>query len=570
MRTEKPAYRKKRFLIPAAALLAILILVAWYNLETSVRPPATGNDLPVSLTVSRPDTGLYTCSGSWLRHSTSGLWEMYLQGEPFELGVINGKLTKALIGEQEEAFIARIREMIPSPSYLKFLKYFIYWFNRDLEEYVTDEYKQEIYGISLSASDRFDFIGSSYQRMMNYHSAHDIGHALQDLALVGCTSFGVWDSISRDGSLLIGRNFDFYMGDDFAKNKIVCFVRPDSGYPFVTVTWAGMIGAVSGMNLQGLTVTINAAKSEIPLSARTPISLVAREILQYASNIREATDIAAKRETFVSESILVGSAADGEAVIIEKAPYKTDIIRSATGRIICTNHFQGEGFREDELNRKAMLESPSVPRYRRMEELIREHSPVGIEDAAAILRDMKGLHGAEIGMGNERAVNQLIAHHSVIFHPGSRRIWISAGPWQSGSYICYDLNKIFHTFANLQQQADLEDAALNLPADPFLESTDYVKFLQYKTRRDTVQKWLKAGEPVPQSRSFQDEFIALNPAYYESHALAGDLAALDGDYLLAADRYREALRCSIPSLGQREEIIRKLSSIIYRTTNPKK
>ena len=99
MRTEKPAYRKKRFLIPATALLAILILVLWYNLETSVRPPATGDDLPLSLTVSRPDTGLYTCSGSWLRHSTSGLWEMYLQGEPFERGVINGKLTKALIDE---------------------------------------------------------------------------------------------------------------------------------------------------------------------------------------------------------------------------------------------------------------------------------------------------------------------------------------------------------------------------------------------------------------------------------------------------------------------------------------
>ena len=296
---------------------------------------------------------------------------MYLQGNPFELGVVNGKLSHDLIEEQEEAFVAQIRKLVPSPSYLKFLKYFTYWFNRDLDRNIPEEYLQEIYGISLSASDKFNYIGTPYHRMMNYHSAHDIGHALQDLALVGCTSFGVWDGRSADSSLIIGRNFDFYMGEEFAKNKIVCFVKPDSGQPFMMVTWAGMIGTVSGMNMSGLTVTINAAKSDVPWSAKTPISLLAREILQYARTIKEAYAIALK-----ARNLRVGI--DPHRFGLRppgshhrKVPFtESTLLSPADDQIICSNHYQGAAFATDPLNRKNMEESASLYRYRRMQQLL--------------------------------------------------------------------------------------------------------------------------------------------------------------------------------------------------------
>ena len=52
------------------------------------------------------------------------------------MGVVNGKLTKELIFKQEKAFVDHIGEMIPSESYLDFLKYFIRFFNRDIDEYI--------------------------------------------------------------------------------------------------------------------------------------------------------------------------------------------------------------------------------------------------------------------------------------------------------------------------------------------------------------------------------------------------------------------------------------------------
>lgn len=557
MHSEHPFYRKKRFVIPMVILLTFVVLILYYQAATSVSPPRISDTEAIGYRVTQPDPGFYACDGSWLQHSTSGLWEMYLKGGAFERGVVNGKLTAKLIDQQEEAFIEQIRQMIPSPAYLKFLRYFIYWFNRDLDEYIPPEYLEEIYGVSLSASDRFDFIGTPYHRMMNYHSAHDIGHALQGLALVGCTSFGVWDSRSADSSLIIGRNFDFYMGDEFAKNKIVCFVQPDSGYPFMMVTWPGMIGTVSGMNIKGLTVTINAAKSDIPFSARTPISILAREILQHARNIREAYDIAQKRETFVSESILVGSMYDHRAAIIEKSPTRMDLVMPAGDEIICANHYQGAEFSSDPLNLRNMSESSSLYRYRRMQQLVGEGPPLDVTKAAEVLRDRKGLNGADIGMGNEKAVNQLIAHHSVIFMPERRLAWVSAGPWQEGSYICYDLNKIFNNFADLQQRAVIEEAALNIPSDTFLGTTDYIKFLRYKEMRDSIRLWLTRNDPLEQYRSFSDEIITLNPSFYEAYLLAGDLCLMYGDQEGACSFFSRALSCEIPDRNIREEIIRK-------------
>lgn len=568
MPSERPFYKKKRFLIPVILLLSVIGLILWYDIDTQVNLPLVDKPLAVYDSVREPNPGFYTCNSSWLQHSTSGLWEMYVTGSPFECGVANGKLSRRLIYEQEDAFVSRIREMIPSDSYLKFLKYFIYWFNRDLDEYVPDEYLQEIYGVSLSASSQYDFIGSGYHRMLNYHSAHDIGHALQDLAMVGCTSFGAWGNSTSDGSLIIGRNFDFYMGEKFAKNKIVCFEKPEKGYPFMMVTWAGMIGSVSGMNLAGLTVTINAAKSEIPMSARTPISILAREILQYAGNIQEAFDIAKKRQTFVSESLLIGSARDQCAAIIEKSPATTALVMSRENHIICTNHFQSDEFRDDPLNRKNIRESASMYRFRRMEQLISKKKPIDVIKAAAILRDQKGWDDRSIGMGNEKAVNQLIAHHSIIFMPGKRLVWVSQGPWQSGSYICYDLNEIFNTFGALKQRTVIEKAGLNIAADSFLGTTDYIKFLQYKIMRDSLQQLMKDYNVGVLNSSFFDEFTEINPDYYEGYALAGDWFMMNKKPGTALDYYRLALKREIPVLAEREKIIRNMSKCIIEIKEP--
>src|SRR5690606_36147836 len=318
----------------------------------------------------------------------------------------------------------------------------------------------EIYGLSRSASNTFNFIAPPYQRLLYFHAAHDIGHALQDLALVGCTSFAAWGNHTADGKLLIGRNFDFYAGDAFSEEKIVAFIAPDEGYKHAMVTWAGMIGAVSGMNEKGLTVTINAGKSAIPHEATTPISLLTREILQYARHIDDAIYIARQREVFVSESIMVGSAADGKAVLIEVSPHKIGVyeVFYTAEVLVCANHFQSEPYRSDSRNLRQLEESHSKYRFDRMNELIAQTHQLTPADAAAMLRNKEGIGGVDLGYGNEKAINLLHAHHAVIFQPEDRRMWVAAAPYQLGEFVAYDLDEVFERLATL-------DAGVHLTAD---------------------------------------------------------------------------------------------------------
>jgi isopenicillin-N N-acyltransferase-like protein len=516
---------------------------------SDVKPPAIQDQSAAKLQRRALDSTAFVIGDNWIRKNKYGLYESYTSGTPFERGVIYGKLSRELIVSQEEAFTHQIKKMIPSSGYLKFLKYIVGFMNRDLPDHVPTEYKQEIYGISLSASDSFQWIGSNYSRQLNYHAAHDIGHALQNLMLVGCTSFGAWDTKTENGAMILGRNFDFWVGDEFARNKIVSFVAPSAGHKFAFITWGGFVGVVSGMNDKGLTVTINAARSDIPTGAATPVSLVAREILQYAGNIKEAVAIAHRRKMFVSESFLVGSAADHKSVIIEKTPDTLAVYDPASDNITCANHYQSTLFRNQELNREQMANSASVYRYQRTQELLQQSYPLTPAKAAAILRDRKGLKGQDIGVGNEKAVNQFIAHHSIIFMPDSLRFWVSTAPWQMGEYVCYDLRKIF-AMKGLTADNEIASHNLDIPADSFLNSDDFAKFLRFRAAK---MNWMdKLTTDVSQ-------FIPNNPNYYDAYRLTGDYRMQHKQYQMAIEAYRIALTKVIATTEERKAIARKIA-----------
>lgn len=522
------------FGIPLALIAIAALACVWLHATADLGEPEF---VPSQVPVVQVNDSLRRWGSSSLRIDPDGLYEMRVCGGPFERGEAIGKLGEDLLYQQEKAFADKLFEMVPSSRYRAFLHYFITIFNRRMGASVPLEYRQEIKAMSASCTHEFDDFGSPYERQMQYHSAHDIGHVMQDYMLVGCTSFAVWGRESADSSLLMARNFDFYMGEEFAKNKLVLFEKPDSGYAYVSVTWPGMLGVVSGMNTQGLAVTINASKLEVPSSSATPISILVKSILQYASNIEEAETIASSFKTFVCESILVGSANDGRAVIIEKTPSEMGVYSpdgdyassrmttassanmvsqlggavesvrqgvaspsaadgsphgcgsgsgrladfssgnsaasldeaSVVTRVICTNHYQSDRFRDDPVNVENIRVSDSGYRYRRVQQLLDSLGSIDYLKAAAVLRDIRGVDGEDVGYCNDLSINQMLAMHSVIFKPAEKKIWVSTSPWQFGKFVCFDLDEVFgeEGLSTLSVRGDgLSDSAAHFTGVP--------------------------------------------------------------------------------------------------------
>jgi len=526
----------------------ILSVVVYYSFFISIDIPQGCNMELLKLQREKKSENFYTIGNNWLKKNKQGIWEMYLEGGDFERGVIHGKLAEEMVVSQEDNFVGQIKTLIPSDAYLKFLKYFIVWFNRDIDDYIPEEFKREIYGVSFSASKEYNFIGSNYERILNYHAAHDIGHALQDKNLVpGCTSFSTWDAKSEDSSLIVARNFDFFVGEGFAEDKIICFVKPDSGYKFTFVTWAGFTGVVSGMNEKGLTVTLNASKSDVPTASAMPISLLAREILQYASTSEEAYKIAEKRMTFVSEAIMIGSGAENKTFIIEKSPSKIGMYESTGNQISCSNHFQGSIFNSE----NDIKERSSVYRYKRLQQLLEKYPKLNPTNVASILRDQIGIDDKNIGMGNEKALNQLIAHHAVIFKPQENKMWLSANPYQLGEFVAYDIQAVFTKCSSLKSDTVVAEELKNIPADSFLLSNEYKNYMLYKEYK---KHFLlnKQGKNIDKNPSLIftpeiDTFIATNPEFYYTYWLVGDYYKFNKkEYAIALKYYEIALAKEVP------------------------
>lgn len=620
------------FGIPLALIAIAALACVWLHATADLGEPEF---VPPQVPVVQVNDSLRRWGSSSLRIDPDGLYEMRVCGGPFERGEAIGKLGADLLYQQEKAFADKLFEMVPSSRYRAFLHYFITIFNRRLGASVPLEYRQEIKAMSASCTHEFDEFGSPYERQMQYHSAHDIGHVMQDYMLVGCTSFAVWGRESADSSLLMARNFDFYMGEEFAKNKLVLFEKPDSGYAYVSVTWPGMLGVVSGMNTEGLAVTINASKLEVPSSSATPISILVKSILQYASNIEEAEKIAASFKTFVCESILVGSANDGRAVIIEKTPsemgiYVAGLSSSETSlggaavsvrlggasssaadgsshgcgpgsvrladfssgnsaassggasevtRVICTNHYQSDRFRDDPVNVENIRVSDSGYRYRRVQQLLDSLGTIDYLKAAAVLRDIRGVDGENVGYCNDLSINQMLAMHSVIFKPAEKKIWVSTSPWQFGKFVCFDLDKVFgkgdasrnsssehaqltgvsgsatHSRCTLAGDSGFSDDEMSIPADNFLGTEAFRNILKFKAMQQTLATASKSRREVPaDSLSL---FVSWNPSYYGTYVSVASYLESLGKNAEADEYYRRALTCPM-KLSERQHLETRL------------
>jgi isopenicillin-N N-acyltransferase-like protein len=512
-------------------LFAIFIGWVYWSCEStpptlSYEPTARGYDAPTA-----PDAqGRVHFGPNWFQKAR-GRSLLYVEGDPYSIGFANATLTHQFLEEQERALLDSVQEHLPSRAAFWTIYLIVRFNNRNLQDYVKPEYREEILGLADAGVDLYPEYGSLYHRILNYHAAHDIGHWVHDKPVIGCTAFAVVGPRSKNGSLLVGRNFDFEAGRGFDVNKIIGCYRPKDGHAFLSVAWPGMAGAVTGINDQRIFCSLNGAHSADINNIGTPVSLVIRELLQYATTLEDAIRIIRESRVFVSDSYLVADGKTGHAAVVEKTPERCAVRYLKDNTLIQANHFETAELKDDEGNREYMSVGSSVRRRKRIGALLRDHTaPLDAEAAVAILRDTRGLGDSPIALGNRGTINPCICTHSVVADVTRGLLWVSRGPHQLGAYDAYSIERFG------------SDGLNTIDASPLLENGRY-EALQ------TARLLIASG-----TKSDLKKALVLVPGSLEALVRLAKLLDAEGDRSGALRIYREALAAQPAYDGQKDAI----------------
>jgi len=485
---------------------------------------------------------------NWLDRR-DGLPVLYLTGTPFEIGYANAALTEPMIRRQEDTILDLLRRVAPYRWTQFLLKAFVTYKNRHLQDHVPAAYQLEMFGMTRGCPDPHPEVGPAFHRVLNYHAAQDISYMMMNSPLLhgGCTGFATWNAQTRNGHLLVGRNFDWEPAPVFDEDRIVIVCEPDEGIPFISLAWAGMAGCVSAMNREGLAIFVNGAPSQLPGDAATPTCIVARDVVQHARTIAEATEIIRRYRIFVSAMFLVASRRDGRAVVIEKTPAQMAVREpSGVSWIVCANHYLTGALTNQPVNLKYVQADTSLLRYARMEELLRrEAGSLDAARAASILRDRRLPGDRAVGNGHRGALNPLIATHSAVMDLTDGIFWAAAPPHQLGRFVAFDLGGVDRP---LPERTIAEDSVLTGP--------EYKRYLAAQAGLEAGRRALKKGRAA---RALECALQAEkdNPGFYRN-------AWLRAEGLLALGRRPEAvIACEAalagqPALGNERARIEKL------------
>lgn len=480
--------RRTRVLVWIARLLGLglaLSVLGHLALERGTRmspPLIESHQLPRDEPLVRPtdDPSRLELGPSYLRRR-GAIREIRLVGSPEEIGYRHARLAYPELVAIERSLHEQFQHFVPLAPLRWALVDLARWRFRALEGSVPSDRRREL-GAQALGFDPDPFSGGmpTYQRFVFLSSLYDIMLSFEHSPLVGCSSFALRGDGAGGGHHLLGRNFDFEGPQILDDRKAVFLVLETGRIPYATVSWPGFVGAASGMNAAGLGIVVHGARAREPQPQGVPVASTVRDLLGQARSVAEALELLGPLDPMVSHMLLLADGS-GAAAVVERAPGEPIHVRRGEGSSVAlTNHYEGP-LASDPANLRVRDESTSVPRRRRLDELL-ENVPdrCTVERAVKILRDKRGVGGVELPLGHRHAIDGLVATHSIVMDLSDRDLWVSEGPHAAGRYLRFDLATL------------LTADAVSGPAEP-IESIAADEILS----DGRLQAWQHAGAPHP-------------------------------------------------------------------------
>lgn len=434
-----PKRRRWRRLAIAFVLIGVACQGCFWTMTRPPIPDVVVPDVGVpALVGSRSVLG-----GSSLERR-DGYWFMVHSGDAVTIGAEHARLGGFLTQRAEDILQADFKRRLPAPMRL-ILPAILMWQFRHLGHAIPIVQQEELYGFGTTYDDRTPFPLNAYQRGIYYHGLHDmvqslVGNPWVDPGIAGaCTGFGASGVGTTDGHTIVGRNFDFEVVPIFDAEKVVHLYARDGAIPVMSVSWMGMTGVVTGMNADGIWLSLNAAASEGRNKSGPPVSIWVREILEQAHSIDDVERLLNSAAPMVTDIYVVADGKTGEVVAFERG--QTRVGRrdpGSDGKLAVANHLLSETFAGDEDDQSMRTYTTTLARHTRMQELVDE-APLSVARGVQILRDRAGPGGRALAPGNRNAIDAFIATHSVVADATDRVLWVASAPHAQGASRAIDL-----------------------------------------------------------------------------------------------------------------------------------
>ncbi len=263
-------------------------------------------------------------------------------GDPYILGLSHGFLLAPQVRAQYGNFLRRISKdscviavtwvlfgknrkpgtlerILATPLFLPGLRDFIRnlvldhaW--SELKPHVPSEFLDELQGLA-------DGAGVSLKTVSRFH-------AVSEVASAGCSNLAAWGEATKEGEFLQYRNLDWSLDLGVQDHPLLLEVsRPRAHHTHISAGFVGFIGALQGINFQGITLGEVGAGSRFVRYDGMPMVFRLRKILEECASLDEVDSWMLQNNRTKGYNFVIGSVREKSARIYETNPRRAVVFR---------------------------------------------------------------------------------------------------------------------------------------------------------------------------------------------------------------------------------------------------
>ncbi|MGE5182067.1 MAG: C45 family autoproteolytic acyltransferase/hydrolase [Acidobacteriota bacterium] len=443
----RSAPRPWRAAVIAIALLGVAVVVAWLIYRRSVAYDMPDGDVRGAISLAQPAPGAapHLEFGSSSLEWVGGIAVLRATGDAHAIGAAHGRLLGPLVAACARATEPSIEATVSDDGWLGGLTHNmrLSWRWRFIDDGLVEADRRLVAGMQRGAAASGASI--AFADLLRQQAAIDLGEpapgsgALEDYGIARSLTV-IAPQAQAPARVWIGRTFSLpglADGGDSAV-PVVTLAHPDGKLAWASVGWPGQLGAVTGINAQGIAVMVDPARtSDVrPTRVARPVALLARAVLEQAKTLDAAVKVIEQSSTLGSAVFVIVDGASGKWLFVERTPSKAIVERApkqpAFGDVLTTN-----ALAQDPDNDRSRRMLPTGPRVERAARLVR--APLAdVAAMAAILRDQRGADDSPRPPGHRGTIDDGRAAHVAILDPSSMELWV-ADPRTAGRMRAFDL-----------------------------------------------------------------------------------------------------------------------------------